>query len=156
MWWLRPLSMLISWRNMHVLRMERKKDAGGFKEDFGQKVLSWVEEWKRGKEPGVYWILTFAIRIQTMSWNRFCTSLFYLFEGFYQFLNKLNGTFIKAKEELFSIPQERVGTQNIPRSYGAGSCPFSKFLERTSGAGENTVEQELRISQEAIQCNLIL
>lgn len=31
--------MLISWRNTHVLRMEREKDAEGFKEDFVQKVL---------------------------------------------------------------------------------------------------------------------
>lgn len=30
---------LISWRNVHVLKMEREKDAEGFKEDLGQKVL---------------------------------------------------------------------------------------------------------------------
>lgn len=127
---LRPLSRLISWRKMQMLKMEREKDAEGFKEDFGQKVLGWMEEWKRGKETGAYWILTFAItpiRIKTMSWNHFCTSLFYLFEVFYQFFKKSWVVpLLRQKEEMFSIPQDRVGTPNIPRSYGADSYPFSK------------------------------
>lgn len=53
---------------------------------------------------------------------------------------------LRQKEEMFSIPQNRVRSQNISRRYEADSYPFSKFPERTSGAGENIVEEELRIS----------
>lgn len=50
---------------------------------------------------------------------------------------------LSQKEEYFLFHnQDSLGTQTIPRSCGADSHPFSRFLGGTSGAGENTIEEE--------------
>lgn len=75
------------------------------------------------------------------------------------FRKKLNSIFFKPKKRNFFFlfhSQNRLQTHNIPSCYGTDSYLFWNFLERTNGAGKNTMEEDLSVTQETIQSNLIL